>query len=149
VQSLVSTTLAGTPAPGPLPMPVIVLPDDVKLYLDVQERTYAAITRAQRLKRLLDRQVENALPFASRKPVVREGGENGFHYTLAHPEVMHAPLMQIMKRKEIAIGVTIGGVPPANPAVPSAGAPPNIDVKKKKKVFLCFNLCFFFFFFFF
>lgn len=126
VQTLISTTLSGQAAPGPLPMPVISLPDDQKLYPDVQERSYAAITRAQRLKRMLDRQAENSIAFSSRKPLNREGGENGFHYVFAHPEVMQAPLMQIMKRKEIAIGVTIGGVAPAAVSLPPA---PSAEVR--------------------
>lgn len=36
-------TLSHQPAPGPLVMPVIVLPDDERLYLDPQERAYAQV----------------------------------------------------------------------------------------------------------
>ncbi len=122
LQALVCTTLAYQAAPGPILMPVISLPDDARLYPDLQERTYAASTRALRLKRMLDRQAEGSVPFAARKPTAREGGENGFYYAMAHPEVMHAPLAQIIKRKEIAIGVTIGGVAPTS--APAAVAPP-------------------------
>jgi hypothetical protein len=50
LQSVLSYTLSYAAAPGPVIMPLIVLGDDAKVYPDVQERTYAAITRAQRLK---------------------------------------------------------------------------------------------------
>jgi hypothetical protein len=40
----ISTTVSGSPAPGPALMPQIALPDDAALYPDPRERAYVAAT---------------------------------------------------------------------------------------------------------
>ena len=100
VQSVLSMTLAHQPAPGPVLMPVIQLPEDLKAFPDPQERAYVALTRAQRLKARLDRQPEEKQPFAAKRQLVRDSGEMGFHYTTSHPEVVETTLAAILKRRE-------------------------------------------------
>ncbi len=146
VQSVLAMTLAHVPAPGPVPMPVIQLPEDVKAFPDPQERAFVALTRAQRLKARLDRQPEEKQPFAAKRLVVRDSGEMGFHYTTAHPEVVETTLAAILKRREAQLtqqqqqaaaaaaaappSLSAAGVP-APASAPSAPPPPQMSSAPK------------------
>ncbi len=100
VQMVLSMTLAHQPAPGPVVMPIIHMPDDAKNYADPQERQYVAITRAQRLKARLDRQPEEKQAFAAKRQLTRDSGDMGFNYVASHPEVVETTLAAILRRKE-------------------------------------------------
>ena len=99
VQEVVSTTLDGNAAPGPALMPVIELDSDASLYPDPQERAHVTLTRAQRLKRQMERTASETLPLGKRAVSARDSGVMGFYYSFVHPEIVEAPLDNLRRTR--------------------------------------------------
>lgn len=100
LQGTISSTLAGSPAPGPVAIPPIALATDTRDYPDPRERAYVAATRALRLKTVVDRHADAALPFAEHVPLVRRSGEMGCFYVATHPELVEQSLAMLLKAKK-------------------------------------------------